>query len=282
MATAFGRALISSLLLSSGKKGGETLQIEFRGSGPLNGMTVISNGSGGVRGYVDNPRVSLPLRKGRLNVPGLIGKGILAVVRSSPFMKTPYTGLVTISSGEVAEDIAQYLAESEQTPSALAAGVYIEADGRVGAAGGFLVSLLPGASEETIRIVERNIRVFGTPTDAVRSGQSPEDMVATLMKDLYPLNIASVSPRYECRCGVDRVKRTVSLLSTKEVRDLLQKYGKIEATCEFCGQVYVLMEDEVEQLLAVKAQRQQRNSDSSRDGIDGDSGGGDNVNDKVT
>lgn len=264
--TAFGRALTSALLLASGKKDGEQLQIEIRGSGPINGLTVIANGFGEVRGYVGNPNVNLPLNKnGKFDVPKAIGKGILAVVRSSSVtMKNPYTGLVNIYSGEVVEDIAMYLTDSEQTPSALAAGVYIEVDESVGAAAGFLVQLLPGASEKTIAIMERNVRNVGTPTEFVKAGKSADDVVAELMKDLNPLNIASVSPRYRCKCGKDRVKRTVGLIPSDEIRDLLEKQGKIEAICEFCGQVYNLLPDEVEILLQGQ-QAQQRNNSSSDD-----------------
>lgn len=228
--TAFGRALACALLLSSGKKDGEHLQIEFRGNGPLKGLTTIANGGGEVRGFMGNPRVVLPPRDGQLDVAGAIGRGVLAIVRSTPFAKQPYTGLVAISSGEVAEDLAHYLSDSEQTPSAIAAGVYVELDGSVSAAAGFLIQLLPGASEETADIVERNVRALGTPTELARSGKTPEDVVDALMQDLYPLELASVSPRYFCPCGMDRVRRTVSLIPRDEVHGILKAEGKFEGT----------------------------------------------------
>lgn len=226
--TAFGRALTCALLLSSGKKDGDTLQVEFRGSGPIKGITAISNGLGEVRGYVGNPNVELPLRNGRFDVPGAIGKGILAVVRNSVFSKQPYTGLVQISSGEVAEDLTKYLLESEQTPSALGAGIYVSPNGNVTAAGGYLIQMLPGASDQTIEIVERNLRSVGTPTELVRAGKTPEDIVGELMRDLFPMKVAVTSPRYCCHCGQDRVKRTVALIPESEVRQLLKDQGKIE------------------------------------------------------
>lgn len=228
--TAFGRALTCALLLSAGKKDGEQLQVEFRGNGPIGGLTAIANGVGQVRGFVGNPNVNLPLRNGQIDVPAAIGKGVLAVVRNSPFAKAPYTGLVAISSGEVAEDLTRYLAESEQVPSALAAGVYIERDGTVSAAAGYLVQLLPGASQKTAQIVERNVWNVGSPTELVRKGCTPEEVVDALMADLNPMNVASLSPRYHCPCGIQRVKRTVALLSSTEIRDLLKKYGKLEGT----------------------------------------------------
>lgn len=229
---ALGRALTCALLLSSGKKGGETLQVEFRGSGPIKGITAISNCAGEVRGYVGNPNVDVPLRDGRLNVPAAIGSGVLAVVRNSPISKQPYTGLVQISSGEVAEDLATYLLESEQVPSALGAGIYLKGRG-VTAAGGYLVQLLPGASDRTAEIVERNVRAVGSPTELVRAGKSPEAIMESLMTDLSPMKVASVSPRYHCQCGVDRVKRTVALIPELEIRQLLKDQGKIEG--EFCA-----------------------------------------------
>lgn len=230
--TAFGRALTCALLLSAGKKDGESLQIEFRGNGPIRGMTTIANGAGEVRGYVGNPAVMVPMREGRMDVASAVGKGILAVVRSSVYSKQPYTGLVEISSGEVAEDLARYLAESEQTPSALGAGIYLGEGGAVKAAGGYLVQLLPGASERSAEIVERNVRSIGTPTELVRGRKSPEEIVEQLMEGLQPMKVASVSPRYCCQCGVDRVKRTVALIPEEEVRQLLKDQGKIEGKLE--------------------------------------------------
>lgn len=155
---AFGRTLACSLLLAAGKKDGETLQIEFRGDGPIRGITAIANGEGCVRGYLGDPRIALPPNAaGKLDVAKAVGKGILAVVRNSKYAQQPYTGLVPITTGEIAEDVAVYLADSEQTPSALGVGVYVSETGSVTGAGGFLVQLLPGASEETISTVEKNV-----------------------------------------------------------------------------------------------------------------------------
>lgn len=155
---AFGRTLACSLLLASGKKDGETLQIEFRGDGPIRGITAIANGEGCVRGYLGDPRIDLPPNSaGKLDVGKAVGKGILAVVRNSKYAQQPYTGLVPIATGEIAEDVAVYLADSEQTPSALGVGVYVSETGQVTGAGGFLVQLLPGASEESIATVEQNV-----------------------------------------------------------------------------------------------------------------------------
>ncbi|CAN8065317.1 unnamed protein product [Agarophyton chilense] len=252
VSTAFGRALSCALLMSSGKKDGDSLQVEFRGSGPIKGITAISNGLAQVRGYVGDPNVQLPLKRGHFDVPAAIGKGIVAVVRDSAYSKQPYTGIVQITSGQVAEDLAVYLLESEQTPSALGAGVYLSSSGSVTAAGGYLLQLLPGASSQTADLVEKNVRALGTPTQIIRAGMTPGQIVDELLADLSPMKLASSSPRYFCQCGFERVKRTVALIPEDEVRQLLDSYGKIEATCEFCGQVYALARREVEELLAAQ------------------------------
>jgi molecular chaperone Hsp33 len=158
-------------------------------------------------------------------------------------------------SGEIAEDVAAYLADSEQTPSALGAGVFVSDAGVVTAAGGYLVQLLPGASEETIAIVERNVTALPPPTDLVRRGMSPDEICLEIMKDLHPLDLASASPRYHCKCSVDRVKRTVALIPEIEVYDLLASQGKIEATCEFCGRRWELHRPQIEELFRIKNQQ---------------------------
>jgi molecular chaperone Hsp33 len=267
-AAAFGRTLTCALLLASGKKDGETLQLEIRGDGPIRGITAIANGEGQVRGYMGNPFVSLPPNaQGKLDVGRAVGKGILSVVRNSVFAKQPYTGLVPLVSGEIAEDVAAYLADSEQTPSALGAGVYVSDTGQVTAAGGYLVQLLPGASEETIAIVERNVTALPPPSELVRRGLSPDEICLSIMQDLSPLDLASSSPRYHCGCSAERVKRTVGLIPEIEVYDLLASQGKIEATCEFCGRRWELNRPDVEELFRAKeeARRAAEARDDSQD-----------------
>jgi len=248
-AAAFGRALTCALLLASGKKNGETLQLEFRGDGPIRGITAIATGDGEVRGYMGNPSIELPPSPlGKLDVGRAVGEGILAVVRNSPFQRQPYTGLVKLVSGEIAEDVATYLADSEQTPSALGAGVYVS-KGQVTAAGGYLVQLLPGASESTAARVEQNVQALPPPTDLARQGLSPDEICDRIMDGLSPLNVAWEAPRYACSCSEDRVKRTVALLPENEVRDLLETHGRIQAKCEFCGVMWELSQSTVEQVL---------------------------------
>lgn len=240
---AFGRALLSGLLLAAGKKGAETTQIELRGDGPLRGILVVANGVGEVRGYVGEPRVVLPPKAdGSLDVGAAVGRGILAVVRNAPHYKRPFTGLTAIVTGEVGDEIAEYLASSEQTPSALGVGVGVGADGRVASASGFLVQVLPGASEESVLTVERNVKAL---SDGGVVGRAAEEMVDVLMTGLSPLTLVTTAPRFTCKCSVERVKRTVRLLGRADCEALVAERGSVDATCEFCGHSYGLSGEEV-------------------------------------
>lgn len=128
-------------------------QVTFNGRGELGFLTAIADWKGNVKGMCQNPLADPPLKSsGKLDVASAVGKGVLSVIRSIPYQKEPYTGVVPINSGEIAEDLAYYLAESEQTQSALGLGVSLEKDAGVKAAGGFLISVLPFAEEETLSV----------------------------------------------------------------------------------------------------------------------------------
>mmetsp|Transcript_1107 Transcript_1107/g.2316 ORF Transcript_1107/g.2316 Transcript_1107/m.2316 type:complete len:348 (-) Transcript_1107:1670-2713(-) len=250
-AAAFGRALVCAILLGAGKKDKETVQLEFRGNGPLRGLVAMANGTGEVRGYVGEPRVQLPPSpQGKLDVGRAVGDGILSVVRNHPAYRRPFTGLTQLVSGEIAEDVAHYLATSEQVPSALAAGVFVSDSGQVSAAGGYLVQLLPGASEQSISKVEQNLEGLPSPTELLRSGQVAQSIVNNLlMRDLSPLSMQESFPRYRCTCDKSRLKRTVVLLGRKDIEELLEQQSQLEGTCEFCGKKYILSSKEVQTLL---------------------------------
>ncbi|GJD07074.1 33 kDa chaperonin [Galdieria sulphuraria] len=228
---ALGRTLICALLLSAGKKSDETVNIEFRGSGPLRTVVAVADGLGQVRGYVGDRNVDLPPnRKGKLDVSRAIGEGIVRVTRNHYTWKQPYQGLTRIVSGEVAEDIANYLYQSEQIFSAVAAGVFVKPDGSVSAAGGYLVQLLPGASEETLKLLEETLYSLE---------YSPTEMIRLVHKS---------RPLYRCHCSIDRVERTVALLPKDEIDQLVASIGTLQVKCEFCNRTYQLTPPEIEQI----------------------------------
>eukprot|EP00282_Hemiselmis_andersenii_P024956 CAMPEP_0172019366 /NCGR_PEP_ID=MMETSP1041-20130122/12598_1 /TAXON_ID=464988 /ORGANISM="Hemiselmis andersenii, Strain CCMP439" /LENGTH=326 /DNA_ID=CAMNT_0012674535 /DNA_START=165 /DNA_END=1145 /DNA_ORIENTATION=- len=257
---ALGRTMICSLMLAAGKKTGEmygeveqeSVQIDVRGDGPLKQSFATADGRGEVRGYVAQPFVHLPPNsQGKLDVAGAVGKGIITVVRNNPLWKQPYSGITQIVSGEIAVDMAHYLTESEQTPSALGAGVLVDSkDEHVIASGGWLVQMLPGATDETITQIEKNIgSLDGSPTDLIRSGKTANDICDILSAGLrddevYPATM--IKPRFACKCSIEKVYRTIALLPRHEMEEVLEEQGKIEVKCEFCKRNYHLAGAELE------------------------------------
>ncbi|MFI5316738.1 MAG: Hsp33 family molecular chaperone HslO [Myxococcota bacterium] len=246
---ALGRALMGAVLLAAGAEEDETLQLQFRGDGPVGQVTVISDHLGRVRGYVGDPSAHPPPRGGKLDVGAAVGKGILAVVRHHPAWREPYSGIVPLVSGEVAEDIAHYLAVSEQTPSALGAGVFVESDGSIGAAGGYLVQTLPGVEEAVLERLEVTIRALPSPTALIRGGLGADGIVDALLGAAGGRARERSSPRFFCSCSADRVRRAVALLGRDETREIASRGEVVDVRCEFCATHYRLAPDEVGSLL---------------------------------
>lgn len=254
---ALGRAILGTLLLASFRGEGERTQISFKGNGPLGMVQVIAESNGLVKGKVGDPSADPPLRPdGKLNVGEAVGRGILAVVRSHPNtvpgFERPYTGMVPIQSGEIAEDLARYLADSEQTQSALALGVSINKDCSVRAAGGYLVQVLPFAEEETIAQLEANIQAAGPVTEMLHGGASARDITERLLQGLGVSDTGfKLTPRFgPCEPSdlKTRMKSAIATLGEKEVHAILEEQGKLEATCEFCKDTYQF---ELEEVLAM-------------------------------
>lgn len=251
---ALGRGLMGTLLMACFREQGEKTQVTFKGDGPLGGMQIIAEANGIVKGKVGNPACDPPLRAdGKLNVGAAMGRGILAVVRSLPFVEkgwqAPYTGMVPISTGEVAEDMARYLLESEQTQSALGLGVSIGKDLRVRAAGGFLISVLPFAEEETIVQLEQNIASLGSVTSVLEQGANAKEITDKLLHGLGCGDEGfSLKPEYG-PCDSDslknRMRSAVATLGEDAVRSILNEQGSVEVTCEFCKETFQFEEEEV-------------------------------------
>lgn len=246
---ALGRTLMGAVLLAAENDVDETLQIQFRGDGPIGSITVIADCEGRVRGYATHPATHLPARNGKLDVGAAVGRGILAVVRHHPSWREPYSGIVPLASGEIAEDLARYLLESEQKPAAVALGVYVGADGGVEAAGGFLVQALPGAGEEAVARLESNVRALPSPTELLRSGVDADGLVDRLLDGLGARERHHGAPRFTCRCDRERVLAAVTLLGREEIRDIATRGEPLEIRCEFCAERYLVPADEVGGLL---------------------------------
>jgi molecular chaperone Hsp33 len=240
--------------MASFREEGEKTQVTWRGDGPLGSIQVIADAMGVVKGKVGNPGCNPPLRQdGKFNVGGAVGRGVLAVVRSLPFTKegwqTPYTGMTAIKTGEIAEDLAEYMLESEQTQCAMGLGVSIGRDLEVNAAGGFLVQVLPFAEEETLSQLEKNIVEAGSVSSMLREGLSARDITEKILNGLGVSDTGfTLTPMYgPCEASAlrDRMASAVATLGEEEVKSILEEQGKIEVTCEFCRDTYNFEEKEI-------------------------------------
>eukprot|EP00640_Fibrocapsa_japonica_P003286 CAMPEP_0113944736 /NCGR_PEP_ID=MMETSP1339-20121228/36273_1 /TAXON_ID=94617 /ORGANISM="Fibrocapsa japonica" /LENGTH=316 /DNA_ID=CAMNT_0000950039 /DNA_START=177 /DNA_END=1127 /DNA_ORIENTATION=- /assembly_acc=CAM_ASM_000762 len=257
-ADALGRTMVCTLLMARRLKGGETLQITLSGDGPLRGVMAISDSEAGVRGYVGNPFLNLPMNeRGNPDVSKGIGKGLVKVVRNHPSWDSPYNGLVEISNGEVAYDCAMYLKQSEQAQCALAAGVKLSGEALVQQAGGYLVQLLPGCTPETEEVISANIGSLllqdNNPANLYAKGHTPMTIMEHLMKDLGPMKALDVvEPCYRCQCSEDRVFRTLRLLGKEEVQGIMEREENIEVKCEFCGTIYAMDHNKIREVMGIE------------------------------
>lgn len=253
-AAALGRAVTCSLLIADGVKQEETFQVRFQGDGPLNGVLAIANGRLEARGFVGNPRVTLPPNAaGKLDVGGGVGKGNLYVVRSKLLPgdpgPSPYSSITSIRSGEVPEDINYFLSESEQREGALAAGVHVDRDGVVDAAGGWTVQLLPGATDEVAEALMANLEAMSdkSPTTMVLEGLTPQAMLELILKGMDMAIMKEAVPvRSPNCCNDEKVLRTLQLLPVREVIGIVENHEEIKVKCEFCGTVRVLDPEDIQ------------------------------------
>jgi len=242
---ALGRTLTAAGLLGTMLKQGQTVMVRVLGDGPLGGVLAMSDSWGGVRGYVVNPDVHLPLTpSGKLDVGGAVGRGTLHVTLDLG-LRYPYHGSVPLVSGEIGEDLASYLVTSHQIPSLVALGVLVSPDERVLAAGGLIVQVMPGASTQVIAYLEDRARVLPTVTTMISSGRTPEEMVQVALGEV-PSHVVERAPlRFRCRCTTGKVRAVLASLGEDELRGLVQAQGRIEVRCNFCGAHYTFGEEDL-------------------------------------
>ena len=250
---ALGRALLGTVLLAAGGKDGETVELRLRGDGPLRSVLAMADGLGRARGTIGNPRAALPLRDGRLDLEAGLGAGELAVTRLRPGLLRPYTGVVPIVSGGIAKDLAFYLTESEQTPSAVGLGVLHDAGGRVDVACGFVVQALPGASDEGLARAEQNVGELGGPAELLRGGATLHALVEHLLDGLGSRLLDERVPVFHCACDAERALRATALLGREDLDQAIAEGGPLDVRCDFCGDRYAIDPAEALALLAPAA-----------------------------
>lgn len=253
MATAaLGRALLGASMLGDmlkEQKGSLTLQI--KGGGPLGTVLAVSDYEGNVRGYVQNPHVELMEKhQGKLDVGAAVGStGTLTVIKDIG-LKEPYVGSIGLFSGEIADDLAMYFVESEQIPTACALGVLVGTDQSITSAGGYLIQLLPGASDDIIDKIEAGVHRVGSVSHALEGGLDGEGLLRAVLSD-FQLEILEKHPvEYRCYCSRDRVTRALISMGREELSSLIRDQGQADLTCQFCDKVYHYSQEQLEKLLA--------------------------------
>ncbi len=237
---ALGRALTAASLMGSLLKDKEnSLTLQFKGDGPLGTVMCVSDYKGNVRGYVENPSAELaPNEKGKLDVGGAIGKhGTLYVIKDMGY-KEPYIGMCPIVSGEVAEDVTEYFATSEQTPSVCSLGVRVSQEKRCKAAGGFLIQLMPMADEETVSTIERNIALIDSVSAIIEKGGRAEDVIASCFAGIEYEMFDEFDIGYVCNCSREKYEKALITLSADDFESLGEDKAPIEAVCRFCNKKY--------------------------------------------
>lgn len=247
---ALGRTMMGALMMSDMLKNeDDLLTIRIDGDGPLGSIVVTADHHGNVKGYVQQPLVMLPLKAdGHLDVGRAVGKGTLTVIRDLD-MKDTYNGQIAIHSGEIADDLTHYFAESEQIPSSVGLGVLVDTDQTVKKAGGFLIQLMPFASEETISRLEKNLSSIRYVTEMLEDGMTPEDMLREALSGFDDLRITDKTKvQFYCNCSRERVERALSLLGERELTSMIEEQKPAELSCSFCGSKYVFSIAELEEI----------------------------------
>lgn len=250
MTAALGRLLSGGAMMGIMMKGKEDLlMLQIKGEGEAKGLTVTADSQGNVKGYPQVPDVMLPPNaKGKLDVGGAIGRGMLSVVRDIG-LKEPYVGQVALQTSEIAEDLTYYFAVSEQTPSAVGLGVLMNRDNTVRQAGGFMIQLMPGAEDGLVDALEAKMAGLHSVTDMLEQGDTPEMLLEWILGEFGLEILDTVPAHYRCDCSRERVARAVASIGKKDLKELAEGQEPIEVTCQFCDKRYIFTPEDLKELL---------------------------------
>lgn len=246
-----GRLLTAASIMGTLLKSkDDSITLRMEGNGPVGHLIAVSDGSGNVKGYMTNPVVELPLNaKGKLDVAGAVGNdGFLYVIRDMG-MKEPYIGQVPIVSGEIAEDITSYYALSEQIPTVCGLGVLVNQNLSVKAAGGFMVQLLPGATDEEIDRLEANIAALKPVSQMIEEGMTPQEIAFKVLEGFEPEVLDEYGMDYVCDCSRDRVERALISIGKTELLKMAEEEQQVEVGCQFCDKKYVFTRHQLKELV---------------------------------
>ncbi|MCI8963728.1 MAG: Hsp33 family molecular chaperone HslO [Eubacterium sp.] len=236
---ALGRLLSGGAMMGAMMKGEkDLLTVKIDCSGPVKGITVTADAKGNVKGFPLVPQVSLPASSaGKLDVGRAVDLGVLTVIRDMG-LKEPYSGSINLVSGEIAEDLTYYYAVSEQTPSSVALGVLMNKDNTVRESGGYMIQLMPDASDEVISVLEKRLKNIEPVTTLYTKGYTPESMLAYILEG-FDLEITEKIPaRFYCGCSKERVRKALAAIGKKELESLIEEGTPVEMNCHFCNSDY--------------------------------------------
>ncbi|MFP5518750.1 MAG: Hsp33 family molecular chaperone HslO [Bdellovibrionia bacterium] len=247
---AVGRAMVGGLLMASQMKEGQMIGLLFKGNGALGRVYAEAQFEGKVRGYSSNPQYQPPNYDNGLSLKEAMGHGNLTVVRHLPFQKAPFQGTVEMVSGEIGEDIAHYLHQSHQIRSLINLGVYLDAYGKVKAAGGVLIEVMPGVEEKTVDTIIANSEIFkANLSELLSQGAKAEDLIKPYMMTIPFTELEHTHDiEYFCPCTKDRVLRALEILGEAELDDMIAKNEVAEVTCQMCGRPYQVPVEELKEV----------------------------------
>ena len=247
---ALGRGLSGGALMGALLKPGQRIALKYEGSGPMRKMIIEADDDGAVRGCIGNPAAEAEPIDGKWNVPGILGRaGFLTVTKDIGMGGEPYHGMVQLRSSEIGDDLAYYLTDSEQTPSAIGLGASLNTDGLISTCGGFLVQTLPKADNHEIDAILANIAALPPLADILQV-DGPETLIEKLFENIPYTLLESHDLFFRCGCSREKVEKALLSFNTEELRDMIEKDGGAEVTCEFCRQAYSFGTDDLERLSA--------------------------------
>lgn len=245
---ALGRTLTAGAMMGAMLKGEEKLTVQVKGDGPIGQVVVDANAHGDLRGYVDDPEVDLPLNAvGKLDVAGAVGtEGFIYIIKDLG-LKEPYRGSTPIVSGELGEDFTYYFAKSEQTPSAVALGVLVDTDRTVKAAGGFILQVMPGMTDEEVEELDKRLAKLPPISSMLDEGKSLEHILGELVEGVEIRERMDL--RFKCKCSQQRVEQTLISLGRQELEGMIEEQGQAEIVCHFCNETYTFDDKELQALV---------------------------------
>ena len=246
---ALGRTMIGALMLGATLKGEDKMTVKIEGNGPAGAIVVDSNGKGEVKGYIKNPHISLPLNEvGKIDVRGAVGtEGMFTVIKDLG-LKEPFSGQTPIVSGEIGEDFTYYLAVSEQIPSAVGVSVLVDTDDSIKTAGGFMIQIMPGASDEIIDQIEARLKETARISTLLDEGQTPEEILQKLLATDDVEFSETMSVQFKCDCSKEKFASAIITLGAEQIQELIDQDHGAEAVCAFCNNKYEYSEADLYEL----------------------------------